>query len=288
MQVVRRWGVGCCLVLATVVASARASAAPPWVERPLTLPRLVFAGDVGIGVAHRDLGNALVCIGGAPCVYGPGGGRNGITGVGANLEAAFGITDSVEMRLRTGVRFGTDGKLVPADALGRTLWTETYGTEADRIANPELGLRWAVHSGSTVEIGLDGRAYLPTEQGSSFGMMVGLPIAFHIANLVRIDTGLYGSAVFSEQRALVVSVPIDVWFQVSRHVWLGPMSAFRRFETNDGIGESRLDWLLGFGGGVQVANAVDLKAMFLLPRANDNDTFAAYGFGFGLQFRIGE
>ena len=205
MRVFWRWVVGCCLVLATVVASARASAAAPWVDRPLTLPRLVFAGDVGLGVAHRDVGDALVCIGGSPCVFGRGAGRNGITGIGANLEAAVGITDSVEIGLRTGVRFGTDGELVPADAFGRTLWTETYGTNADRVANPELRLRWAIHAGRVAEIGLDGRVYLPTEQGSSFGMMVGLPLAFHIADLVRIDTGVYVPVVFNADRSRSVS-----------------------------------------------------------------------------------
>ena len=119
-------------------------------------------------------------------------------------------------------------------------------------------------------------------------MMVGLPLAFHIADLVRIDTGVYVPVVFNADRSLVFSVPVDLWFQVSRRTWLGPMSAFRHVETNDGAVQSRFDWVLGFGGGVQVGDAVDLKAMFLLPRANDRNAFAAYGFGFGVQFRIGE
>jgi hypothetical protein len=47
------------------------------------------------------------------------------------------------------------------------------------------------------------------------------------------------------------------------------------------------DLLLGFGLGYQVANAVDLKTMFLLPTAGD-DFGRRFGAGFGVQFRIGD
>src|SRR5688572_1911072 len=92
-----------------------ADAAPRWVDRPITLPRLVFAGDVGIGVGHirNSRGDGT---------------HDDVFGPGMNLEAALGITDSVELGLRTGFRFGDDGRAVQADGFARTLWTETWGT----------------------------------------------------------------------------------------------------------------------------------------------------------------
>src|SRR5688572_32811083 len=86
-----------------VAAAHDADAAPRYVDRAITLPRLVFAGDAGIGIAHRRFFDA--------------------TGVGFNLEGAIGVTDSVELGLRTGIRVGSfQQRLVGADSYGRTLW----------------------------------------------------------------------------------------------------------------------------------------------------------------------
>lgn len=257
-------------MLAVVSAPGAARAAPRYVERPLTLPRLVFAGDAGIGVAHVRFG------------------RSDFTGAGLNLEGAIGITDSVELGLRTGVRLGDDARFLGADAFGRTLFTETYGTGGDTVANPELRVRWAAYSGRVVEVGLDGRLYLPVEEGTRTGVMFGVPLAFHIGEIMRIDLGLYLPVVFSDPVAIVVSVPGYFWFQVSRAVWLGPMVGLRHVDPG-GPARSRDDLLLGFGLGYQVASAVDLKWMLFAPRVNaGRDELRAFGAGFGVQFRIGE
>src|SRR4051812_31119984 len=166
-------GIGVLLAFAALVCARPVSAAPPWVDRPITLPRLVFAGDAGFGIAHQRFT------------------RQDSTGGGLNLETGFGITDRVEIGLRTGLRFGHDGRALQADAFGRTLFTETYGTNGDAIANPELRVRWAVYRGPIVEVGLDGRLYMPVEQGSRAGVMFGVPLAFHVASFMRIDTGVY-------------------------------------------------------------------------------------------------
>ena len=264
------------LAVAAVVASlvvlgtARpAEAAPRYVDRSITLPRLVFAGDVGLGLAHVN-------------VPGPD-----LTGAGMNLEAALGVTDSVELGLRTGLRFGDDGKAVGADTYARTFFTETYGTGVDTVANPEFRVRWAAYSGRVVEVGLDGRVYMPVERNTDFGLMFGVPLAFHIATFMRLDTGVYIPVVFTSPATTVISVPAYLWFQVSNKVWLGPMFDFRHISRP--IPAPVDDVLLGFGIGYQVASAVDLKWMVLAPRVNAaGNEPRAYGAGFGVQFRIGE
>ncbi len=240
------------------------------VDRRLTLPRFVFAGDAGFGIAHTRFA------------------RTDTTGGGLNLEAAFGITDSVEIGFRTGVRFGHDGKVLGADSFGRTLFTETYGTNGDTVANPELRLRWAVYRGRVVEVGLDGRFYMPIEEGSHAGLMFGVPLAFHLGSFIRLDTGVYIPVIFGDEIGTAISVPADLWFQVTSQLWLGPMMGLRHIDPG-GPNNSHNDLLVGFGFGYQLASAVDLKWMFIIPNANaDENTPLVWGGGIGVQFRINE
>lgn len=240
-------------------------AAPPFVQRPATLPRHDFAGDVGIGIGHVRTGLP-----------------SDVTGAGFNLEGAFGITERFELGLRTGIRLGPDGKATRADFYGRTLWTETYGTRFDTFANPEFRLKWTAYRGDVVEISLDGRVYTPIELGSRFGGMFGVPFAFHLGDIARIDVGPYLLTLFHDPAFLYVNVPAYFWFQVTEKVWLGPMTS-ARFRLAPGGGD-RTNFLVGFGVGIQVASAVDLKTMLLFPNVGDGAD--AFGAGFGVQFRI--
>lgn len=254
-------------IAAASISSTEAAAAPPFVARPMTLPRHDFAGDVGLGVAHSRL-------------------FNGITGTGLNLEGAFGITEKVELGLRTGVRFGDDGRFTGADTYGRTLWTETWGTfGTGDVANPEARVRWTAYRGDVVEVGLDWRLYLPIEPRSRVGGMFGVPLAFHIGDFMRIDTGAYLPTLFYDPTVVLLTVPGYFWFQVSEKVWLGPMMSARFRLAPDGGGD-RTSFLLGFGVGIQVASAVDLKTMILFPSIADDAGARNWGAGFGVQFRI--
>jgi hypothetical protein len=234
----------------------------------MTLHRLVFAGDVGVGIGHVGYTNAP-----------------DVNGAGMNLEAALGVTERLELGLRTGIRFGNEGRATGADAYGRTLWTETYGVGNDNVANPELRLRWVAYSGSVAEVGLDFRTYLPVEDGTRFGLMAGVPLALHVADILRIDTGAYIPVVFYEHPFNGLTIPGYFWFQPTERLWLGPMSSLRFIDP--GPGEHHAHLLLGFGLGYQVANAVDLKTWLLFPTADDNLP-RHFGTGFGLQFRIGD
>lgn len=260
-----------CATLAVALTATPAGAAPPWVDRAITLPRHDFAGDVGLGIGHTSFRNGPLP-------------DNDVTGLGLNLEGAFGVTERVELGLRTGIRLGDDGQATAADTYGRTLWTETYGTRADDVANPEFKVRWSAYRGDVVEVGLDWRLYLPIEQGSRVGGMFGVPLAFHLGRFARIDTGAYLPTLFYDRTNLALTVPGYFWFQVSDSVWLGPMTSLRHQLAPDV--PSRTSFLLGFGLGIQVASAVDLKTMVLFPRITDDEGARTFGAGFGVQFRI--
>jgi hypothetical protein len=260
------------LAATLVTLPSAADAAERWIDRPMTLHRLVFAGDVGLGIGHRrfDLPPPI--------------GDRTITGLGMNLEGAIGVTERVELGLRTGVRFGDDGRATGADGYARTLWTETYGTGGSTVANPEFRVRWVAYTGSVTEVGLDGRVFLPFATGTNFGMMFGVPLAFHISDFLRIDTGPYIPLIFNDRTFNGLAFPGYFWFQASEKLWLGPMTSLRVLGAGN---DHDAHLLVGFGLGYQVANAVDLKTMILFP-AIDNDFVRDVGAGFGVQFRIGD
>lgn len=268
-----RW----CSLLLVLLLSSPALAAERFVDRPMTQHRFVFAGDVGLGIGHRRIDVPDISA----------------TGAGFNLEGAFGITERLEVGLRTGIAAGEDARFVRADMYGRTLWPETrfrdgaYGTASDSVANPEARIRWVAYSGSVAEVGLDGRTYLPIEDNSRFGMMFGVPLAFHVSDFLRIDTGVYVPVVFSDPAFTAFSIPGYFWFQVKDKLWLGPMSSLRFIDypgRNDGYDTQ---FSFGFGLGYQVHRAVDLKTQLLFPGLDD-DSFKNFGVGFGVQFRINE
>src|SRR3954454_2627204 len=168
----------------TATGSALAS---PFVYRPITLSRSEWSLDLGLGLGHND--------------------NPDLTGFGLNLEMAAGLTSFLQLGIRTGFRLNDDGRAVRADEYGRTFETETYGTGHRSVANPEISLRWAlVHS--TAELALEGRLYLPVEDGTNAGIMVALPIALHLGSSVRVDTGLYVPIIFNDPTTTVISFPL--------------------------------------------------------------------------------
>jgi hypothetical protein len=258
-----RWkgAVAASFMLCIWAGAARADA--PWVYRSIVLPRGEVAVDLGLGLGHQ-----------------PDAGDGSVTGLGMNLALSAGITHELEFGVRTGFRLDDGGQATQADSYGRPFDTETYDVNNDTVANPELHLRWAVARGEAAELGLELRAYLPIENGSSFGMMFGLPIALRAGSL-RVDTGLYVPIIFTTPTRTVVSVPIHLWIQASRTLWLGPLFGLR---VNHPGGDS---YPLGFGLGTALTHLVDLRTWILFPDISQNEAARTFGAGVALQLRFG-
>ncbi len=261
------------LALASLLAlGRRSSASPEWVDRGLTLRQFGLALDAGLGLAHEV-------------------GPPQTTGGGANLEAAFGVLDNLEVGLRAGLRIGDrEAKATQADADARLFDLETYGTGRDLFANPEIRLLGRLLDLSLAELGVEGRAVLPFEAGTRFSFLVGVPLRLHFARLVRIDTGVYVPVVFYDNgdgttgQAVTVNLPVEAWFQVTQALFLGPLAELR---LNDGAGNLGADraWgvLLGVGLGYRISRFADVKADLLFPRVNGGPDIGA-GVGIGLHF----
>ncbi len=252
-------------MLAVTLWSARAQAAAPWIYRGLTLPRGGVALGLGMGLGHEPIDP-----------------NRSTTGFGMNLEVAFGVTHELELGLRTGPRFGSDGEFTRADRYGRPFDTETYGTGNDSFANPELRMTWAVAQGSIVQLGLEGRVYLPIEHDTRVGVMFALPLRLRLS-MVRIDTGVYVPLLFYDPTRSTISFPMHLWIQASRTLWLGPLLGVQI--VNDGH-TSHTDYPLGFGLGTALANAIDLRTWFLFPDISGNAAARRFGAGVALQIRF--
>jgi hypothetical protein len=247
---------------ATVAALPAASAASPWIYRGLTLPRHDVAVGFGLGYGHRPPTPAEDA------------------GFGLNLELRAGVARDFELGFRMGFRLDDGGQATQADNYGRPFETETYGTNNDRVANPELRFRWSLARSYASELGLELRAFLPIENGSRFGLMFGLPIALR-AGPIRFDTGLYVPVLFYDPTQTKVSVPLHIWVQVASNFWLGPLLGLR--VENPG---GHIAYPLGVGLGWQTSRAVDLRTWFLFPDMNREAAARSYGLGVALEVRF--
>ena len=159
---------------------------------------------------------------------------------------------------------------------------QTFAPGGGTMANPEARVRGELVDLEVIELALEGRVIMPFEPRSHAAIMMGVPLAFHLGSSARIDTGVYIPVLFADPTVAAFSLPLDVWFQVSPKLWLGPMTGVV-VGTNS---TTPTDVSLGFGLGYQVASFVDLKTMVLAPRINHAPTLGEIGLGIGVQIRI--
>jgi len=254
---------GAALVVAGVLAGPRpARAARQFVARDLVLSRSDVAFDIGLGIGHYPT---------PPGITG--------TGFGMNLALSFGLGRDVEIGARTGFRLDNPGQATQADSYGRTFDTETFDVGHDRVANPEIHVRWGLARGPSAELGFELRAMLPIEEHTRFGMLLGLPIALR-TGVLRLDTGIYFPIIFYGTIQTAISIPAHLWIQASPTLWLGPLFEIRVYHQN---GATWNQYPMGFGIGSALAPNLDLRAWFLFPDVNDNGN---YGGGIALQIRF--
>jgi hypothetical protein len=251
---------------ATAVLGAQSrSQAGPFVDRPLVLPRAQWALDTGLGVGHLERPSPA----------------DDVNGLGFNLELRGGLTEDVQIGLRTGIRVDSEGRATRADQFGRTFDTETYGTGIDTIANPELSLRIAVVRTDAVGLGLEGRVYLPVEDGTKTGVMLALPLHFHLGDRARLESGVYVPIIFTDPTVSVVSFPFHFWLQATDSLALGPLSGVRLHNPGGTITVP-----LGAGLNYAASQDTDLRAWLLFPNVKGSGSTDYFGVGVGIELRF--
>lgn len=259
---------------ATLVEATASADAPPWVYRHV-VPNAPVAGslDFGIGIGSR--------------AYDFGPFRDRYTGVGFNLEGAISFARRIEIGLRTGIRAPDEGKYAQADSFarpfdGNTLYDWSNGGAT--FANPEVRVRGKLVETKVFELALEGRGYLPTAYGSRFATLFSVPMQIH-SGIFRADINPGFVVGFYDRLAFVFSVPVNLWFQVTPKVWLGPLLGFRAYDrTYYAGGSGSVDLIVGFGLGVSVAPFLDIKTQLLFPRINSGADWFGAGVALGFVF----
>jgi len=252
--------------LALALFANDAFAYPPWVDRRDTLLSGDWAFDFGLGIGHVP--------------------EPDHSAAGVNIEMAVGLTDRVELGVRTGLRIGDAGdRGIQPDNYGRLFDRQYFDGGTAVLANPEVRVRGAVVRGDVAELALEGRFIIPVDPNSVAGLEFGMPLALHLGDRVRLDTGFWLPTTFTNTPTLGISVPLDVWIQVTPRLWLGPMTGLYWPDVNRNPLPGNQPYVsMGFGLGYSITHYLDFKTMFLFPALNEDSRI--FGVGAGVQIRI--
>jgi hypothetical protein len=277
--------VGCFAAL----PAGQVQAAPPWVERPLTLPTGEWALDLGVGAGTNGAETTVTAS----------------DGVGLSAEAGFGLTERLELGLRLGFSSLAESTStfpgVPAprgnyDDYARLFDRMTFDQGSDHVANPEVRIRGAILRDAVGEIALEGRLVAPLGSHSGVGLSFGVPFALHFGARLRIDAGAYEVVVLSHSAGAVtggqpandltavsLQAPMAIWIQLLPSLWFGPIGSLGR-DLSGASPQQPWSGSVGFGFGYQIGDSLDAKAILLFPAlGSDQD---AVGAGLGVQWRI--
>jgi hypothetical protein len=257
---VTRVGVGVvAAALLSITGLPAPASAASYASRPVNLPNGVFELGLGLGIAHAEFGPST-----------------DYTGLGVNLEVGYGLNSRLELRFRTGLRFGDDGRITDADYFGRPVQTETHRhLGGETLANPELGLRFSLDRGGTAEVALDTRLIIPVD--GDVGVLIGIPLALHLQR-IRLDTGLYIPITFTDNTQVDFSIPLHLWIRLDSGTFLGPMTGVY---FHDGGDESVP---FGIGAGTSLAYDADLRFWFLFPDVDVASDWWGTGVGLYVTF----
>ena len=151
----------------------------------------------------------------------------------------------------------------------------------DGIANPEVSLRAALFRTDAAALALEGRVYLPIEDGTEVGIMVALPFHLHLGSSVRLDSGLYVPIIFTDPRSSVISVPFHFWFQTSPDLALGVLTGVRKYRPGGGTTVP-----LGVGINYELSAVTDLRTWLLFPNVKGDGATDDFGGGLALELRF--
>ncbi len=276
----------CALVTSSLglTLASRADADEPFVDRVLTLPPLHFSADAGLGFGQGTTATSYAVEGLQPAPTQPA----VKVGWGSNLEAAVGLPLLGEVGVRVGIRFGDDGIQagwgVGADHFARLFDPVISEPGASAVTNPELRLRGTLLNLKIVELGLETRVVIPTDPGSDFELVPGVPVRIHLPGFARIDTGVWLPIEFNGNGSFTIDIPAQLFFQAGQ-AFFGPMTGVR-FNDPGGGTDSTTDVPAGIGGGYTFGGVLDLKVQVRTERINDVRWTDYIGGGLGVGLRL--
>jgi hypothetical protein len=276
---------GWCLILATLTASGAAAAEDrSWVDRPLTLDE--FHASFGLGMGVGQFQSVAV----DPATMTPTGTGQKF-GAGTLFDAAVGLPFFGELGARIGYRFGEP--LAQGDSFARLYDHEApYGGNtagnafgASAWSNPEFRLRGTLFDAHVVQMSLETRLIAPiVDTNASFASSFGAGVRVHVPSLMRIDTGMFALAYPDNDTTVVVSIPVQVWFQVE-DAFFGPITGFRYDFSANGA-PNRTEIPGGLGGGYTFGKMLDVMGQVYAYNLDSTTWTQTLGAGIAVQLLV--
>jgi hypothetical protein len=273
------------LVLATLTASGVAAAEDrSWVDRPITLDPLHASFGVGLGVGQYQ--NVTV----DPTTMVPSNAGQKF-GTGALFDAAVGLPFLGELGARIGYRFGAPlaqgdsfARLYDHEApFGQNTSGNAFGGAA--FSNPEFRLRGTLFDAHVVQMTLETRLIAPiVDTNPDFSISPGAGIRVHVPHFMRIDTGIFAIYAPDQNTNVVLSVPVQVWFQVE-DAFFGPMSGFRYDFSANGA-PNRTEIPGGLGGGYTFGKMLDVMGQVYAYNLDSTSWSQSVGAGIAVQLLV--
>lgn len=160
-----------------------------YTHRSMTLP----SGTLRIDVGPAD--RAMLQRGGFMVM-----GTPGDTGIGLSAGAAFGVIDGLEV--------------------GAMVLPLSLSPEADYL-NPSVYGRFRILDGN-FQLGAQVRATVPVQDGSNFGLDLGVPIKIMLGNGAHLNTGIEFQIQFADPDAIFgINIPLELAFNITESIFAG-------------------------------------------------------------------
>jgi hypothetical protein len=272
------------LVAALTVSGTAAAEDRSWVDRPLTLDP--FHASFGLGQGVGQYQNVAV----DPTTMVPSNTGQKF-GTGTLFDAAVGLPFLGELGARIGYRFGAP--LAQGDSFARLYDHEApYGGNtagnafgASAWSNPEFRLRGTLFDAKVVQMSLETRLIAPiVDTNPDLSISPGAGIRIHIPHFMRIDTGIFGIYAPDQNTNVVLSIPVQVWFQVE-DAFFGPMSGFRYDFSANGA-PNRTEIPGGLGGGYTFGKMLDVMGQVYAYNLDSTTWSQTVGAGLAVQLLV--
>jgi hypothetical protein len=202
-----------------------------YAQRPLTLPQYTLRADLLGGVYHVGLG-------------GFGSLELGLLALGAG----FGILDDLEI----------DVVVVPL-LLGDDI---TAGDNDVLYGNPAVGATYRFVAHEVVDVGASLAFSIPVDDNRFFGIQPGIPVRVRFAEIGRLDTGIYFSALIPVSDEVNDGDAIGAWAAGG----LAPYPIFGDAGLPLRLSVNPIEYLfLGMNTGLGIANFEEADTYFFIP-----------------------
>ncbi len=199
----------------------------PWTQRKIVLSKGMLRIDIAPpDFTFRNLGQGLIFS--KPLSFATGGTSDLATTM--YIGGGFGVTEDLEV----------GGVILPL---------QFSPSGADTFNDMTFYGRYKVWNDEKTEVAAQVNLKLPIQTGSKFAIAAALPVAFHLDDKMRLDTGLQMQFDFYDDpqgTTPTLFIPFSLNYNVQPNIFVGATTGFRMFDLKTSNGQLAIPlWLQG-------------------------------------------